>query len=659
MIVTSDVSGTLSLVAIVSLSSSTEFSVADSTTEVARDALKDIIIHLQQQVISNLKIHWQQDTFVDFTALQDVSDSSQDRCILVLMQLQQRLITSGPIENLTPAPLNIPSAYNQRALPEIPLVHTHNQTSRNPYASPPTDHVTSPVPTSPDQYERGFAFTAPPSRQNTGPLTPPHSPYSQKASSYTQSPMAAQPAPYSTSTSTPLTQSPTTQFAPFQTNNSQHPPPTAYASIPGNPYATSQAPASPTSVPQSNQMSAAQFTLPQQTQASVPQYSPTQLPHTQSSLAQSPVSQYPPALQPVNQSTLPPRFPQSIPFHHRDGSREIPDRRPTFDTRSNSSQSQYKPIGATTEKVGFFGIRKTKVERIPEPPENPLVDKYLAAALEEEYRTTSQAGSIKESRSTSPNSNREANPDHPNFNPWQQDNHGDDSITPATSAARTMTSPYPQPMERAKPSMDSLARPPTQQSNHSSHSNAQLEVLASNRPIHSINPKDLLPSELNKYAGFCKGAWRQQIGDRKKALEQRARPVGINNAARFLQCKTCRFEGRFVPTNQKQHGFDMRVFKLVEGIQFRWEFLFKSHVHTKDLMPDPTKGIFGCMFCCAEGRGTPTFHGVSIFMEHLIEHRSRLPTGEVLYRMNCLVGRQAGTNEDFDINIASREGAVF
>ena len=40
-------------------------------------------------------------------------------------------------------------------------------------------------------------------------------------------------------------------------------------------------------------------------------------------------------------------------------------------------------------------------------------------------------------------------------------------------------------------------------------------------------------------------------------------------------------------------------------------------------------------------------------MDHLVEHREDLPSEEVLYRMNCLVGRQANLNEDFDINLMS------
>ena len=87
--------------------------------------------------------------------------------------------------------------------------------------------------------------------------------------------------------------------------------------------------------------------------------------------------------------------------------------------------------------------------------------------------------------------------------------------------------------------------------------------------------------------------------------------------------------------------------------------MFKSHLVQKDALPDPTKSGFGCIFCCAEGKGTPTFEGIQAFMEHLSEHRDPLPIGEVLYRMNCLVGRQAGVEEDFDINIVSKEGGLF
>ena len=38
-------------------------------------------------------------------------------------------------------------------------------------------------------------------------------------------------------------------------------------------------------------------------------------------------------------------------------------------------------------------------------------------------------------------------------------------------------------------------------------------------------------------------------------------------------------------------------------------------------------------------------------MNHLAEHRDPLPTSEVFYRKNCLVGKQVAAEQDFDINI--------
>ena len=59
--------------------------------------LKDIIIHLQRQVISNLKVAWHEDTHVNFLPLQDVADGSGDRAIDCLRQLHDRLAPSREI----------------------------------------------------------------------------------------------------------------------------------------------------------------------------------------------------------------------------------------------------------------------------------------------------------------------------------------------------------------------------------------------------------------------------------------------------------------------------------------------------------------------------------------------------------------------------------
>ena len=465
--------------------------------EIATDALTEILIHIQQQVIANLEAQETQDGFIELAALQDVSDSSQDRCVLVLMQLQQRIITSGPIENVTPPPLN-PSSVLNRSLPAIPAEEDDDGS---------TIHARSPPPPK--------VFLSPENPDSSKPLTPPHSP---------------------------------------------RPPINA-------------------------------------------------VPRTGSQLS--------------GRSTS--------------GEHFLNDMRAP-------GQNQYRPMATTVTKAGFFGFgKRTKVEPVVEPPENPLVDEYLATAILDEYRGMdhgSRTGSISTTQSSLLGSSI-LEPDPPNM-----------SHSPDRGASPTVGQSPIRSESRLRGSLESWGR------SNSTH-NTDLEVLTSNRSLNSINPRDLLPSEMNQYGGFCKGAWRQQIGDKKRAMEERVRPGGMYNAARYWQCKQCKFEGRLVAIDKKTSRYDLRVFRLVDGIQFRWEFMFKSHLHQHNPTPDPTKSSFGCIFCCAEGRGTPTFDGLTPFMMHLIEHRDPLPTGEVLYRMNCLVGRQAGMDEDFDINFVSRDGGLI
>ena len=119
----------------------------------------------------------------------------------------------------------------------------------------------------------------------------------------------------------------------------------------------------------------------------------------------------------------------------------------------------------------------------------------------------------------------------------------------------------------------------------------------------------------------------------------------------YWRCQKCMFEGRMTTERgSRRKTYDTQVHN-ASGIQWRWLFLFKSHVFLKDILPDPRASTFGCIFCCAMGRGTPIFGGVESLMNHLQQHREVQPTGEVLYRMNCIVGRVADVREDFDINL--------
>lgn len=107
----------------------------------------------------------------------------------------------------------------------------------------------------------------------------------------------------------------------------------------------------------------------------------------------------------------------------------------------------------------------------------------------------------------------------------------------------------------------------------------------------------------------------------------------------------------------KRKTYDTNVYNS-GGILWRWVFLFKSHVYLKDVLHDPRTSTFGCIFCCALGRGTPIFGGVQSLMDHLQQHREVQPTGEVLYRMNCIFGKLADAKEEFDINLPPLEEKI-
>jgi hypothetical protein len=449
---------------------------------IARDALKEIIVHLQGQVISSLKGQWQQDIYVDFNALQDVSDATQDQAVLVLLQLQQRIITAAPIKNLKPAPLfSNPDPLGMRN-----LAYAGHQITIAPYSSSSTPYPSS---SSPASITR---FPAPPVYRPS------------------DSPQSSRP-------STAQSQAPLVEIGPEKKGH--------FASV---------------------------------TKMGIFRRS----------------SKYGQASQKV--TSFPVESKSIIPYsgdHYNEAGpmKELKD-------RPDDALVMPKPLtrfdSVSTASSGIFGTE----------------------------------------------------PDSPQFHPW--------------TFPKAPTSSL-----KSHPSVSAS-------SYYSQKTSGSLDIPSLRTSVDqvSVNAKDLLPGEGNKFAGFCKGAWRLQIGDKKKALMERQRPGGLYSATPYWQCSKCKFEGRMVVYDKKRKGFDTRVM-MSDGVQFRWEFLFKSHVESKDAMLDPMKASFGCIFCCAEGRGTPTFGGVHSFVAHLQEHRDRLPRGEVLYRMNCLVGRRAGPDEDFDVNL--------
>jgi hypothetical protein len=201
-----------------------------------------------------------------------------------------------------------------------------------------------------------------------------------------------------------------------------------------------------------------------------------------------------------------------------------------------------------------------------------------------------------------------------------------------------------------------------------------------------------MPSESN-LAGFCKGAVRQQLGQRKKgfSLEHRRGPKGQEY---FWRCSKCNFEGpaavsKALPSGGRgsakvEKTLDTTMRRSEGGINYRWNFLAKCHVSKKLTIGDASGNsgdVFACYFCCAEGAAkgwldngvsaqlaslglfgerkattvnvTPTFHGLQAFLAHLETHRlpNRTPGLIVANEMNCIIGRVAYEHEDFDLNL--------
>lgn len=211
------------------------------------------------------------------------------------------------------------------------------------------------------------------------------------------------------------------------------------------------------------------------------------------------------------------------------------------------------------------------------------------------------------------------------------------------------------------------------------------------------NSKGLyLPDKSNDFAGFCKGAWKLQTNQRK-AFRIETRPSGMYSQVEYWRCTKCDFEGsvnnpenitllsrsgmfhqsqpssqpnaepftRTVPNNGKlRHHFDQTIYSHPCGVRYRWAFLAKSHVCKKG---DRWKGIhakeaYACIFCCIANKAIPpVFEDLDMFIRHIRRHDGNLaeghveqPSHEALQYTKTIIGRAAGYDEEFDLNIPPR-----
>ncbi|KEF59173.1 uncharacterized protein A1O9_04017 [Exophiala aquamarina CBS 119918] len=140
-------------------------------------------------------------------------------------------------------------------------------------------------------------------------------------------------------------------------------------------------------------------------------------------------------------------------------------------------------------------------------------------------------------------------------------------------------------------------------------------------PISTLSTGTItLPTDKD-LLGFCRGAFRLQIGLESKAFKVANRPVGYSSMIQFWRCEKCSFEGPMHNSAVLSEGkkkqnwkpvklFDPKIRTSESGaIRYKWAFLAKCHVVMKGMVPYETAlgqsgafGTFGCIFCAAEGK---------------------------------------------------------
>lgn len=181
------------------------------------------------------------------------------------------------------------------------------------------------------------------------------------------------------------------------------------------------------------------------------------------------------------------------------------------------------------------------------------------------------------------------------------------------------------------------------------------------------------PCKDNNYWGFCKGAWATRE-DPSKGLALTSRPEGMFSTSQVWQCRHCLLETSSCsvphPTkkNKTEAILDDRIHISTAGIRYRWSFLAKSHVKKTAYSSRGRGGAgeelecnFGCVICSVEGTVTGIYGSVDTLMDHIAQEH--VYTGNMnhlsMARSKVVVGRTAGDEEEWDVNIPSQESLLF
>ncbi|KAJ9662571.1 hypothetical protein H2201_006059 [Coniosporium apollinis] len=228
------------------------------------------------------------------------------------------------------------------------------------------------------------------------------------------------------------------------------------------------------------------------------------------------------------------------------------------------------------------------------------------------------------------------------------------SSTPSTSGVSSPTSPDGLPPGfpvSAQSQRATQPRPPL-----------RTQSISWTQPNQSLQSR---PCKDNKYWGFCKGAWMTRESPLKGLTIQtrlegysasvpvydfamETKPDGYYDQSSYLKCKQCEFHSATYKKILKT--LDSTVLTTPCGIRYRWIFLVKSHVKASKASQAASPN-YGCIICCAEGRGTMILGNTETLMNHIYLEHGRQMSAETQLRTKIIFNRWADEREDWDLNI--------
>lgn len=167
---------------------------------------------------------------------------------------------------------------------------------------------------------------------------------------------------------------------------------------------------------------------------------------------------------------------------------------------------------------------------------------------------------------------------------------------------------------------------------------------------HKNSAPEPVPSSSAKdpYSGYCKGAYKLQVGLVKEGMKICNQSTSMTGQSNYWACASskCCFEGGARQIG-KTWEFDNTV-RISQGIRYRWTLLAKSHIamsKSKNHNYD-----YQCVFCTEQDQPAIVHHGEQDFLEHISTHRSQRSSLSKSEKIICKTGRLALDHEVFDIN---------